>query len=68
VETGRPTIPKGITQDTGGHMCRRQPPVVGCSPNPVEAAVARFGPPRYVRAATGSLVDACEPRIAERIG
>ena len=27
------------------------------------AAVASFGPPRYVRAATGLLVDAFEPRI-----
>ena len=25
--------------------------------------MASFGPPRYVRAATGSLVDAFEPRI-----
>jgi hypothetical protein len=44
-------------------MCRQQPRVVGCSRNPVKAAVASFGPPRYVRAATGSLVDAFEPRI-----
>jgi hypothetical protein len=29
----------------------------------VKAAVASFGPPRYVRAATGVLVDAFEPRI-----
>jgi hypothetical protein len=29
----------------------------------MKAAVASFGPPRYVRAATGSLVDAFEPRI-----
>jgi hypothetical protein len=28
-------------------------------------AVASFGPPRYVRAATGSLVDGFEPRIRE---
>jgi hypothetical protein len=27
--------------------------------------VASFGPPRYLRAATGSLVDAFEPRIRE---
>ena len=46
-------------------MCRRQPRVVGCSPNTVKAAVASFGPPRYVRAATGSLVDAFKPRIRE---
>jgi hypothetical protein len=46
-------------------MCRRQPRVVGCSRNTVKAAVASFGPPRYVRAATGSLVDAFEPRIRE---
>jgi DDE superfamily endonuclease len=46
-------------------MCRRQPRVVGCSPNTVKAALASFGPPRYVRAATGSLVDAFEPRIRE---
>ena len=31
----------------------------------MKAAVASFGPPRYVRAATGSLVDAFEPRIRE---
>jgi hypothetical protein len=44
-------------------MCRRQPCVVECSPNTMKPAVASFGPPRYVRAATGSLVDAFEPRI-----
>jgi hypothetical protein len=31
----------------------------------VKAAVASFGPPRYLRAATGSLADAFEPRIRE---
>jgi hypothetical protein len=31
----------------------------------VKAAVASCGPPRYLRAATGSLVDAFEPRIRE---
>ena len=44
-------------------MCRRQPRVVGCSPNTVKSSVASVGPPRYLRAATGSLVDAFEPRI-----
>jgi hypothetical protein len=39
--------------------------VVGCSPSTVKAAVASFGPPRYLRAATGSLVDGFEPRIRE---
>ena len=39
--------------------------MAGCSPNTVKAAVASFGPPRYVRAATGSLVDGFEPRIRE---
>jgi hypothetical protein len=31
----------------------------------VKAAVASFGPPRYLRAATGSLVDGFEPRLRE---
>ena len=31
----------------------------------VKAAVASFGPPRYVRGCNGSLVDAFEPRIRE---
>ena len=31
----------------------------------VKAAVASFGPPKCLRAATGSLVDAFEPRIRE---
>ena len=31
----------------------------------MQAAVASFGPPRCVRAATGSLVDAFEPRLRE---
>jgi hypothetical protein len=31
----------------------------------VQAAVASFGPPRCVRASTGSLVDAFEPRIRD---
>jgi hypothetical protein len=31
----------------------------------VKAVVASFGPPRYVGAATGSLVDAFEPWIRE---
>ena len=31
----------------------------------VKAAVASFGPPRYVRAAAGSLVDAFEPPVRE---
>src|SRR5688572_30294058 len=34
-------------------MCRRQPRMVGCSRNMVKAALASFGPPRYVRAAMG---------------
>jgi len=33
----------------------------------MKAALARFGPPRYDRAATGSLVDAFEPRIRELV-
>jgi hypothetical protein len=33
--------------------------------NTVKAAVASFGPPRYVWAATGSLVDGFQPRIRE---
>ena len=46
-------------------MCRRQPRVVGCSPNTVKSSVASVGPPKYFRAATGSLVDAFEPRVRE---
>ena len=33
----------------------------------MKAAVASFGPPRYVQAATGSLVDAFEPGIRELV-
>jgi len=39
--------------------------VVGCSKNTVKRALAADGPPRYVRAARGSVVDAMEPRIRE---
>jgi transposase len=39
--------------------------VVGCSRNTVKVALASDGPPRYVRAAAGSLVDGFEPRIRE---
>jgi len=37
--------------------------VVGCSKNTVKRALAADGPPRYQRAARGSIVDAVEPRI-----
>jgi len=39
--------------------------VVGCSRNTVKAAMVSFAPPRSVRAATGSLVNAFEPRLRE---
>jgi transposase len=39
--------------------------VVGCSKNTVKRALAAGGPPRYQRAARGSIVDAVEPRIRE---
>lgn len=39
--------------------------VVGCSRNTVRAALAADGPPRYVRARVGSIVDEVEPRIRE---
>jgi transposase len=39
--------------------------VMGCSKNTVKRALAADGPPRYQRAARGSVVDAVEPRIRE---
>jgi transposase len=39
--------------------------VMGCSKNTVRRALAAKGPPRYVRAPRGSIVDAVEPRIRE---
>jgi transposase len=39
--------------------------VLGCSKNTVKRALAADGPPRYERAARGSVVDAVEPRIRE---
>jgi transposase len=39
--------------------------VMGCSKNTVKRALAADGPPRYRRAARGSVVDAAEPRIRE---
>ena len=39
--------------------------LMGCSRNTVKAVLASDGPPRYVRARSGSLVDAYEPRIRE---
>jgi transposase len=39
--------------------------VMGCSKNTVKRALAADGPPRYKRAARGSIVDAVEPRIRE---
>jgi transposase len=39
--------------------------VMGCSKNTVKRALAAAGPPRYQRAARGSIVDAAEPRIRE---
>jgi transposase len=39
--------------------------VMGCSKNTVKRALAADGPPRYVRAPRGSIVDAVEPRIRE---
>src|SRR5919197_2814899 len=39
--------------------------VMGCSKNTVKRALAAEGPPRYARAAQGSIVDAVEPRIRE---
>jgi transposase len=39
--------------------------VMGCSRNTVRAALASDGPPRYVRARAGPVVDAVEPRIRE---
>jgi transposase len=39
--------------------------VMGCSKNTVKRALAADGPPRYVRAPRGSIVDPVEPRIRE---
>jgi transposase len=39
--------------------------VMGCSKNTVKRALAADGPPRYERAARGSVVDPVEPRIRE---
>ena len=39
--------------------------VMGCSKNTVKRALAAEGPPRYARAARGSVTDAAEPRIRE---
>jgi transposase len=39
--------------------------VMGCSKNTVKRALAADGPPRYERAAQGSIVDEVEPRIRE---
>jgi transposase len=39
--------------------------VQGVSKNTVKRALAADGPPRYERAARGSVVDAAEPRIRE---
>jgi transposase len=39
--------------------------LIGCSRNTVKAALASNEPPRYVRARSGSLVDAYESRIRE---
>jgi transposase len=39
--------------------------VMGISKNTVKKALASDGPPRYVRAPTGSIVDAVEPQIRE---
>jgi transposase len=39
--------------------------MMGCSKNTVKRALAADGPPRYDRAARGSIVDAVEPRIRE---
>jgi transposase len=41
---------------------------MGCSKNTVKRALAADGPPRYQRAARGSVVDAVEPRIRELLG
>jgi hypothetical protein len=51
-------------------MCRRQPRVVGCSPNTVKAALHSFRPPRHVRAATGfagGWVRAADPGAAAAV-
>jgi transposase len=39
--------------------------VVGISRNTVKAALASDGPPKYQRAAAGSVADVAEPRIRE---
>ena len=39
--------------------------VMGVSRNTVRSAIASEAPPRYARAATGSIVDEVEPRIRE---
>ena len=38
---------------------------LGVARNTVRSALASEGPPRYVREARGSLVDAVEPRVRE---
>lgn len=52
------------------HQAERMPikqvaRVMGVSKNTVKRALAADGPPRYERAARGSIVDAAEPRIRE---
>lgn len=42
--------------------------VMGCSKNTVRSALASDAPPRYERAAAGSIVDEVEPRIRELLG
>jgi transposase len=39
--------------------------VMGCSKNTVKSALASDAPPKYTRAAAGSIVDEVEPRIRE---
>jgi hypothetical protein len=42
--------------------------VVGCSRSALKAALASDGPPRYLGAAAGPLVDGFEPRIRSCCG
>jgi hypothetical protein len=63
VETGRPTIPKAAPRTLAVTPVDGSPGWSDVRRTRCRAALASFGPPRYVRAATGSLVAAFEPRI-----
>jgi hypothetical protein len=61
VETGRPTIPKASPRTLAVTRVDGSP----CGRMFAQHGEASCGPPRYLRAATGSLMDAFEPRLRE---